>query len=178
MAVVSVILGVLLVICGFSIMWTPLLTFLGAATLLSIVLMVWGIMALVKCISTKMYGFRIVLAILAIVFGFILMISPRFSFFTDVVILYFAAAFLIARGLLSVILAIKSAKGSQNKMWTWGIVLGILAVILGIICFAYPLFEASLIGFMIAFYFIYAGFDLMYVGFRNNGDGGDGAAAA
>lgn len=181
MTVVSVILGVLLVICGFSIMWTPIMTFLSIATLLAIVLMVWGIMAVVNCVSTKVYGWRIVVAILAIVLAFILMISPGTALGTDLIILYLAAAFLVARGLLSIILAIKSAKGASNKMWIFGIILGILAVILGIIFFVHPLVEVVAIGFMISFYFIYAGFDLIYVGFRSGSggdDGDDGAAAA
>ena len=130
--------------------------------------MIWGIMALVKCVGTKTYGLRLVLAILSIVIAFILMISPGTALGTDLIILYLAAAFLVARGLLSVILAVKSAKGSQSKSWIWGIVLGILAVILGIICFAHPLFEASLIGFMIAFFLVYTGFDMIYVAFLWN----------
>ena len=177
MTVVSVILGVLLVICGFSIMFTPLLTFLGVATLLSIVLMIWGIMAIVKCVATKTYGLNIVLAILAVVFAFILMVSPHTSFMTDLIVLYLAAVFLIARGLLSIILAVKSAKGSKSKMWILGIILGILAVILGLVFCAHPVLGAAVIGFLIAFFFVYAGFDLIYVGFRNDGGGDDAAAA-
>ncbi len=176
MTIVSVILGLLLVICGFSVLFTPILSFLGLGTVLAIALMIWGIMALVKCVGTKMYGFRLAMAILAIIFAFLLMISPGATFVTDQLILYFVAVFVIARGLLSIILAVKSAKGSQNKSWILGIILGILAVILGIICFAHPLLEASIISLIIAFFLIYVGFDMIYVGFRNNGGGGAAAA--
>lgn len=175
MTVVSVILGILLVICGFSIMFTPLLTFLGAGTLFAIVLLVWGIMAVVRGASAKVYGLTFVLAIIAIILGFLILISPATTFATDMLILYLAAIFLIVRGLVAIILSAKSAKGNPSKGWIWGIVLGICAIIIGIFCLANPLFEAAVLGFLIAFYFIYVGFDMIYLG-TSGGD--DGAAAA
>ncbi len=173
MTVVSIILGVLLVICGFLVMFTPILSFFGLGTVIAVALMIWGIMALVKCVRIRIYGFRCAMAILAIIIAFLLMVTPGETFLTDQLILYLAAVFVIARGLLSIILAVKSAKESPKRTWIIGIILGILAVILGIICLAYPLFEAGLISFMIAFFCIYVGIDMIYVGFRNNGDDDD-----
>ncbi len=172
MAVVSIILGILLVICGFSIMFSPLLTFLGVGTLLAIVLLIWGIMAVVRGASTKIYGLTFVLAIISIILGFLLLISPAATFETDMLILYLAAVFVIVRGLVAIIQSVKSAKGNKSKKWIWGIVLGILAVILGIFCMANPLFEAAVIGFLVAFYFIYVGFDMIYLGANDSGNGG------
>ena len=155
------------------------LTFLGVGTLVAIVLLIWGIMSVVRGASTKVYGLQFVLAIIAIVLGFIILISPATSFATDLLILYLAAVFLIVRGLVAIIMSIKSAKGSKSKGWIFGIILGILAIILGILCFAHPVLEALTIGLMISFYFIFAGFDMIFIGISGgrNGGGGDAAAA-
>lgn len=176
MAIVSIILGILLVICGFSLLFTPLMTFLGIGTLLSIVLMIWGIMSIVKCVSSKKYDANFALAILAVILAFFLMISPATTFVTDVVILYIAAVFVILRGLVSVIMSVKSAKGSNNKWWIFGVILGILGIIVGIIFMVYPLLGAAVLGMLIAFFFIYAGFDVIFIGAAFGG--GNGGAAA
>lgn len=173
------ILGVLLVVCGFSIMFTPLLSFLGVGTLVAIVLLIWGIMSVVRGASIKLYNFQFVLAIIAIILGFLILISPATTFATDMLILYLTAVFLVVRGILAIVEAIKSAKGSKSKSWIFGIIVGILAIILGIVCFAHPVFEAAIIGYLIAFCFIYAGFDMIFLGVSggNGGDPGDSAAA-
>jgi uncharacterized membrane protein HdeD (DUF308 family) len=72
MTVVSIILGVLLVICGFLVIFTPILSFFGLGTVVAVALMIWGIMALVKCVRIRIYGFRCAMAILAIIIAFLL----------------------------------------------------------------------------------------------------------
>ncbi len=177
MTIVSTILGVLLVVCGFSIMFTPLLSFLGVGTLVAIVLLIWGIMSVVRGVSAKLYNFQFVLAVIAIILGFLILISPATTFATDMLILYLTAVFLVVRGLLWIIQSVKSAKEKKNKSWILAIILGILAIILGIVCFAHPIFEAAMIGYLLAFYFIYAGFDMIFLGISGNSGGGDSAVA-
>ena len=172
MTVVSIILGVLLVICGFSIMFTPIMNFLAVGTLIAVVLLVWGIMALVRGISNKKYDLTFALSIIAIILGFFMMISPSTTFATDMLVLYLAAIFLIVRGIVALIFSVKAAKGAKSKLWILGLILGICAIILGIFCLAHPLFEAAVIGTLIAFYFIYAGFDMIFIG-TGGGSNGD-----
>ncbi len=181
MGVLCVILGILMFIFGFSIIVTPLMNFLSLGVLFSIVLLLWGIITLVRSVSQKKYNANFVLSIIAIVLGFLLVVSPAASFVTDVIILYVAAAFMIIRSLVSIIVSIRYAKESPSKgAVVAGIILGIIGLILGIILFAYPLLQAAVLGILVAFFFIFTGIDLIMLGVAGGRgtDGMDGSAVA
>ncbi len=164
MAIVSIILGIILVICGFSTLFTPLIAFLGLSTLLAMVLLIWSIITVIGCASVKAYGPNFVLSIIGIIIAFFLMASPAASFVTDTIILILVAIFSVARGIISIIFSIKSIKEAKGKGAALGIISGILLVLVGGFCLSEPLFGAALLGVMVAFFIIFTGFDLITIG--------------
>ena len=171
MGIISVIIGVLLAIFGISVIFTPMTNFLALGTLVAIVLLVWGIVTLVRAVSIKKYDLIFGLSIIAIILGFLLLLSPATTFATDMLILYLVAVFAVVRGIIAIVMGARTVKINKGKAVA-EIIIGILAIIIGIICFANPLFEAAVIGYLVAIFFIYAGFDMICVG-AFIGRGGD-----
>ena len=60
MTILSIVFGVLMIICGFSFMFTPLITFMDAGWFIVILVAVYGLIGLIKGISEKTYGVRFV----------------------------------------------------------------------------------------------------------------------
>ena len=56
MGFLNIVLGILLVLGGFSCLFTPIMTFINVGYLLIILFFVYGIAAIVRAISTKSYG--------------------------------------------------------------------------------------------------------------------------
>ena len=56
MKIFSIVFGVLIAICGFSCIFTPLITFLEAGYFLVILLFVYGTVGIIRSVSNKTYG--------------------------------------------------------------------------------------------------------------------------
>ena len=164
MVVLSVILGVLLVIGGFSCMFTPVATFLSTGYYFSILLFVYGVAGIVRAFSKKAGIVEIILSILAVIVGIIAMIRPGSVLVFDTMLLYFVAAWYIVQGVLSVINAFVSKKNGY-KAWYWGLITGILGIILGAYAYAHPLVAAVTAGIMIGIYLVQAGFNMITFAF-------------
>ena len=83
----------------------------------------------------------------------------------DFLILYFAAGYFLLLGILTAVRAAGSKKaGASTGRMVFGIVLGVLEILLGIYSIAHPLVLAVTIGFLIGFYFIEAGFNMILLG--------------
>lgn len=165
MAVLSIILGVLMVICGFSLMATPLMTFLGAGYYIIIMFFVFGLFGIIRGIAAKRFGVDFVFSILSLILGIIGMVKPGAVLLTDFTLIYFAAGWFIFHGLTTFIVTLGASKeviGGGRK--ALGIILGILELLLGIYSIAHPMVLAFTIGFLIGFYFIESGFNLIFVG--------------
>lgn len=161
MNVLVTILGVIMVICGCSCMFTPLMTFLSLGYLLMILFIVYGIAGLVKGISTKDYGINFVFSIISLILGFVVAVVPGLVVITDEVLLYFAAAWFIVQGVVSIVLSIKLKGMDNGKKWILGIVLGILGILLGIYSALHPILLAVTMGILFGVYFIVSGIDMI-----------------
>lgn len=166
MGVLNVILGVLLIIGGFSCMFTPLMTFIGAGYLIIVLFFVYGIAIIVKSIAAKKFGIDFIFGILSLILGVVGLVHPGdVTLTTDLFLLFMAAAWFVAQGIVSIILSVKRKNiAPDGKVSVLGIILGVLAIILGIYSFGHPLFLALTVGMLISFYFIEAGFDLIALG--------------
>lgn len=161
MVVLSVILGVLLAICGVSMMCTPLATFMETGYFLAILIIVYGVMGIVKSVAFKQYGVHFLFSIISVILGLLVALVPGMRAFTDGVLLYIVASWFILQGLVSVFMALNAKRIIRNKMWIWGVVIGIIGILLGIYSFIRPLVLAVAIGMIIGFYFIETGVNLI-----------------
>ena len=96
MSVLFIILGILLVIVGFSCIFTPLLTFLGAGYFILILVGVFGVLAIVNACTSKKYGINFVFGILSVIFAVIMLFFPNTVLVADGLMLYLTAAWFIA----------------------------------------------------------------------------------
>ncbi len=162
MTVLSIILGILLVIGGFSCMFTPLATFLSTGYYISIMLLVYGIVGLIRFFKKQAGVLEMIVSVLAVIVGIICLIYPGKSLVFDRMVLIMIAAWLIIQGIVSIIVSIRLRE--VRKGWYWGVIVGVLGIVAGIYSFAHPVLTAMTAGVLIGWYFIQAGFDLIILG--------------
>ena len=172
MAILSVVLGVILIIGGVSIMFTPLSSFLGMGYFIIILFFISGIFGLVRGISKKQYGLDFWTSIVALILGVIGLFMPGdASLATDQIILFLAAGWFVVHGTVSIFGAIKLKRvGASGGAVALGIILGVLEVFLGLYSCFHPLLLAIAIGWLIGIFFIETGLSMMVLGTALSGD--------
>ncbi|MBQ2669209.1 MAG: DUF308 domain-containing protein [Clostridia bacterium] len=168
MKVLMVILGVLMAILGAACFITPVMTWAGveftAITITAIMMIVYGIAGIIKAISDKEYGVNLIFSILSIIFGGVMFI-PGMHLALGSIGLYMVAAWFILNGLTTIFMSLNLKREEKNSNgWIWGIVIGIIGILLGIYSFVHPIVIAGAIGILIAFYLIETGFNLIIIG--------------
>ena len=153
MSVLNIILGILLVIGGFSCMFTPFATFLSAGYYIAILLLVYGVFGLVRYFKKESGVLNLIVSILAVVVGTLVI---------DSLVLTLVAVWMLIQGLVTIIMAF-TVRGEQ-KGWFWGVIVGALAILAGIYSFAHPGLEAMTIGVLLGLYFVEIGFDMIVKG--------------
>ncbi len=161
MTIISIILGVLLVISGFSCMFTPLKTFFSTGYFLGIILLVYGIAGVLRIISRKEKADALewIMHILSIIIGLIALFRPGTTLVFDAMLLTIIACWFVVQGVIQIVLSFKLK--NVKKGWYWGLIAGILGVILGIYSFMHPGVTAVTTGILIGFYFVESGFSLI-----------------
>ena len=170
MRVLSVIIGILMLICGVSCMCTPLVTFMDAGYFIVIMVAVYGVIGIVRAIAEKHFGAGFVFSILSVIFGVTVLFFPRLMLLADGIMIYMTAAWFVLQGIISFVLqgiisvisAIQIKKATGSKLWILQLIFGILGVILGCYSFFHPALVAVSIGFLIGFYFIETGFAMLF----------------
>ena len=163
MAVLSIIIGILLIIAGFSCMCTPFATFLSAGYFIGIMMFAYGIAGIIRAIQKRSTVFDTVMSILAFIVGIIAMVRPGTTLVFDVMLLYMVAFWFLMRGIFAIVAALQL----RDVVGTWwlGLIIGILSVILGLYSFAHPAVTALTTGILIGFYFVESGIDLIIATF-------------
>ena len=162
MTVLSIILGVLLIFGGISCLFTPLATFLSTGYFLAILLLVYGVGGLIRAIRRKIVPEGIISG-LAILVGLLAIIRPGSQEVFDAVLLVLLACWFLIQGIVSVVISIRTRP--VNRYWVLTLIVGILGILLGLYSFAHPVAAALTAGFLLGFYFLQAGFDLITLGF-------------
>lgn len=163
MTVLSIIVGVLLIIGGFCCMFTPVGTFLATGYFLGIILLVFGIVGIVRGFQKQAKALEVVVSVLAVIVGVFALFRPGSTMEFDRILLYLIAAWFTIEGIVSIVLAIQVK--DINSGWYWGLIFGILAVLVGIYAFAHPMFTAVTTGILVGIFFITAGFELISFAF-------------
>lgn len=170
MVVLSVILGVLMVCCGFACMFSPLITFMQAGYFIVILVAVYGVIGIVRSIAEKHFGVGFVFSIISAIFAIVVLFFPKLMMLTDGVMIYLTAAWFVLQGIVAIFTAIEAKRATGSKLWIPHLILGIIAVLLGCYSFFHPALVVVTIAFLIGFYFIEIGFTLLFfpAGKRND----------
>ena len=162
MGVLSVILGVLLVIGGFSCMFTPLATFLSTGYYLGIMMLVYGVAGIVRAASHKADALEWVLNILAVAVGLVALFRPGSTLIFDRMILIIIACWFVVQGLINIMISFRLKP--VKKGWYWGLIAGILGILVGVYSWFHPVLTAVTAGILIGLYFVESGFSLIALG--------------
>jgi uncharacterized membrane protein HdeD (DUF308 family) len=161
MKIFTIILGVLMAICGVSCICTPVMTFLEAGYFLVILLLVYGIGAIVKAVMEKEYGLPFLFGILSIILGIVIMVVPGLKLMTDGMLIYFMAVWFLLQGAVGIFMAVRQKKSEESKGWVWVLILGILGVLVGIYSLVHPMLLAFTFGILVGLYFIESGISMI-----------------
>lgn len=162
MAVLTIILGVLLMVGGVACIFTPFATFLAAGYIIGIMLFIFGIFALIRSIQTKAGALAYVTSILALVVGFLAVFRPGGTLVIDFLILIFVAIWFLFQGVSSLVMSIKLRH--EKKNWGLGVAAGIFGIAAGIICLIFPNAEMFAVGILIGIFLLEAGLSLITYG--------------
>ena len=168
MNVLIIILSILLILGGIAGITTPLITFFELGYIVMFLLIVYGVMAIVKAVTEKKYGIDFVFGILSVIAGVVAAILPGMGLSTDMMLLVMAAVWLIVQGIMSIMTAFQLKKSSEGKKWIWGLVLGILGIILGLYSFIHPIVLAFTMGMLLGIYFIESGLSMIFMTSQND----------
>ena len=157
MIILSIIMGVLLVVCGVSCFMNPLETLLSTGYFIGIVFLVRGLAGIIRNFRYKIYGLDFALNIVNAIVGVICVVRPGSTLAIDAMIIWLVSFWLIIQGCIRVALGCKAKKLNVDYPWIFEILLGILSVVLGIFSLANPYVAAVSVGMMIGIYFIESG---------------------
>ncbi len=166
MKMITIILGVLVAIGGIYCLFAPGATFLSLGWLVGIALIVAGINAIAAHGKGKKTGhstvWDVVGGVLTILAGFFVTFNLFTRLLTDVALIYIFAAWLVLTGILRIVSAFK-LKGLKLP-WVWFLIAGILGLLLGLYSFFHPVITAFSIGYLLGFWVLFAGINLIATG--------------
>ena len=159
------VIGVLMIIGAFSMMATPLSTFLSMGYCIILLFFINGAMGIVRAIIERRYGKEFAFSILSLILGIIGFSSPRIAGMNNVILLYMAAAWFFIHGVLTIIGALDgNKKGAGTIVTVLGILLGVLELVIGGYSVAHPAVLAVGLGILIGFYFLESGINMIFIG--------------
>ena len=160
-----VIIGTLMIIGGISLAATPLMTFVTAGYFIIILFFVAGIIGIIRAVHEKRYDRSFIFSILSLVLGMAGLVTPGAAAMNNFTLLYMAATWLFVHGVMTIIAAVDSKdKGAGKIQVIFGVVIGVLELIMCILSVIYPMMLAFSLGILVGFYFIESGANMIFVG--------------
>ena len=164
MTVLFVIFGILMVACGFSCIFTPLLTFMQTGYFIVILIVAFGIVGIIKAIVEKRFGINFVFDILSVLLGIAMISFPESLLFTEGVMLIMTAIWFVLMGIVTIVDSITITRKFGSGIWILQLIFGILAVLVGGYSFFHPMLVAVSLGVLIGIFFIETGCNLLFSG--------------
>ena len=165
MTVLYTVMGILTIISGICMLFTPLLTFLSVGYCIIILFFLNGILGIVLAIATKRYGKEFWFAIASLIFGIIGLTVPGVAEMNNSILLYLASAWFLIHGILTIVDTIELKKnGAESRVVVTGIILGVLELVIAVYSVMHPSVLAVSLGILIGLYFIESGVDMIYIG--------------
>ena len=166
MKIFTTIIGVIMAICGISCICTPVITFLEAGYFLVILLLVYGMAAIVRAFMEKNYGLPFLFGILSIILAIVVMAVPGLKLMTDGMLIYMMAVWFLLQGVVGIYMSFKQKKVGEGNGWIWNLILGIIGVLVGIYSLLHPLLLAFTFGILVGLYFIESGISMIVMALR------------
>ena len=167
MTVITIILSIIMMVCGVSCMVTPMATFLSMGYFFGIMFFVYGLMGVIRALTKKdMTTVQVIMSVLALLVGIVAIAKPGSTLAIDAMILGFVAAWFIIQGAAQIVMSWKIK--DLDKSWIWWFIIGILGVILGIYCLMHPKVAALTAGFLLGFSFLETGFNMLTLAIAAN----------
>ncbi len=151
---------------GFSCMFTPISTFLYTGYFIGILLLVYGVFGIIRCIKDQGGVLEWILNILAAIIGIFALVRPGSTLVFDSLVVYALAAFFLVEGVVLIVMAFKTKGFNHN--WGWELFGGILSLILGIYIFFQPGVGFITVGVLLGLIFVEIGFSMVAMGLATN----------
>ena len=159
MVVLSVIVGIILIMGGIACLFSPAATFLQTGYFIAILMLIYGIVGIVNVIKKREHPLTLIMHILAIIIGIFAIFRPMSTLVLDTILAYTVAAWFVIQGVVTIYLSITVRKAAKG--WVWGLIMGIIGMLLGIYSFVHPTLSALMIGILIGIYLIEAGLNMI-----------------
>ena len=159
MVVLSVICGVLLMMGGIACLFNPGATFFATGYFIAILLLIYGIVGIVNVVRKRAPAIGLITYILAVIVGIFAIFRPENALVMDTILAYLVAAWFVIQGIVSIYMSIKAKPYKSG--WVCGLILGILAILIGLYSFFHPMLGALTIGILVGIYLIDAGLSMI-----------------
>ena len=160
MSILSIILGVIMIVGGVFCMFTPFATFLSAGFMIAIMLFMYGIFGVVRFFQKEAGALELISSILAIIVGVIAIVRPGGALVILQALGY--TAWLLVKGLINIIISIQGR--NEIKGWGWGVAIGVLSIVAGVLSFLHPTITALTVGILMGLVFVENGIDMIVLG--------------
>ena len=157
-------MGILSIIAGFSMLATPLLTFISLGHCIIMLFFINGVLGVVRGFIERNYGRAFWFSILSLILGIIGLTVPGMAAVNNSILLYLAAGWFILHAVLTVITAVQNKEETGTGFMIFGIILGVLEFIMGIYSIAHPAVLALSVGLLAGFYFVESGVHQIFLG--------------
>ena len=161
MKIFTIILGVIMAICGISCICTPVITFMEAGYFLVVLLLIYGIAAVVRAIMDKEYGLPFLFGIISLILAIVIMVVPGLKLMTDGMLVYIMAVWFLLQGVVNIFISLKQKKIAEGQGWIWTMIFGIIGVLVGIYSLMHPMLMAFTVGILVGVYFIESGINMI-----------------
>jgi len=162
MTILTIIAGIIFIVSGTACIMTPVATFISAGYYIAILLIAYGIVGIVNAFKGRAFILEIVLSVLAIIVGGISLVKPGTVLSIDRMLILFIAGWFIVEGIITIVMSLKLK--NIKKFWLLSMIMGVLAVLVGIYSVIHPTFAALTGGVLIGVYFIEVGLNMIILG--------------
>ena len=150
-----------MIIGGVVCLVTPIGTAFSLMYFFIMLLFLMGIVSFIRCIADRDFGLEFAFAIITIILGFFILFSPYATFLTETVMIYMMAGWLVIRGIVGIVLAIKAKPYTGGGLFAAALIISIITILAGIYSFIHPMIFTGFIGILAGCYFIVAGIDMI-----------------
>lgn len=173
--ILTIIMGIIVVASGVYCLFTPTLTYLSIGYIVGVLILCDAISNICTWFDVRKYvevsAVYLLSAILSLVFGILIIFSLQMQFVVDMAIIYMIAAFILAMGIIRIVMAIRIHKVEkelpevfQNKKWIALLIAGILMILFAILCMFKPIVLSNILGVMIGLMIIFTGISIITLG--------------
>ncbi|EHI74264.1 conserved hypothetical, predicted membrane protein (TMS5) [Streptococcus criceti] len=157
--------GVFSILYAVFLFANPLTSVATIAWIIALIIFVTGIASFLEYLNSPQYRsiWQLIQSLLSVVFGFVLLSSSVFSL--TKAFMTIIAYWVLLSGLLRLVTGVQLRRAGYPR-YSINLSSAVLTILFGLILLGSPLFSASIIGIMVAFFFLMIGIALLSLYFR------------